>query len=85
MAEIIVNPKEFSVIQMTGIETLKFGGIGVCYSCNKGSFTHYYIAVLNQCYCQDCYFDWTKRAVNHKEDRVIEKNNFERIKRYFGL
>ncbi|EAI8125620.1 hypothetical protein F7U24_08485 [Campylobacter jejuni] len=36
--------------------------------------------VLYSCYCEKCYKEWYKVAINHKEDREIEKDVYENIK-----
>lgn len=38
------------------------------------------ICVLFSCYCEKCYQEWYKVAINHKEDRKIEKDVYENIK-----
>lgn len=40
----------------------------------------YMICVLYSCYCEKCYKEWYKVAINHKEDREIEKDVYENIK-----
>ncbi|EAH6992084.1 hypothetical protein EJP19_08775, partial [Campylobacter coli] len=34
----------------------------------------------HSCYCEKCYKEWYKVAINHKEDREIEKDVYENIK-----
>lgn len=38
------------------------------------------ICVLFSCYCEKCYQEWYKVAINHKEYREIEKDVYENIK-----
>jgi len=81
MAKVIENDKGFKVIELSLSEVNKaFGGLGICDYCNKASFTQNYIAVLDQCYCPECYIDFKDRATHYPEDSFIENNNFERAK-----
>jgi len=63
MAEIIENEKGFKVISSSMSETWKFGGMGICESCNKASFKGYIICVLNRWYCEKCYEEWDKKFI----------------------
>lgn len=81
MAQKIEHPKGFKIIECTGFETKKFGGIGICDSCNESDFKGYYIAVLNSWYCTACYEDWSERANRHPEDEEIENRNYEAYSR----
>ena len=59
MAQVIDNAKGFKVIEMSLPESVKaFGGVGVCDSCGRAAYTAYYIAVLNEAFCQYCYEEW---------------------------
>jgi len=86
MAKVIENEKGFKVIEISLSEVNKaFGGLGICDDCNKASFKHNYIAVLNQCYCPECYTDFKARATYYPEDSKIENTNFENAKKRLGL
>lgn len=87
MAEIIKNEKGFKVIKMTTSEMLNLwpGTIGICGRCNEASTTKdglggYYIAVLNEVYCEKDYLKWVKEATRYEEDKVFEERNFSQIK-----
>lgn len=86
MAKVIENKKGFKVIELSLSEVNKaFGGLGICDDCNKASFTHNYIAVLNSCYCPECYKDFEERATYYPEDSKVEKSNFENASKKIGL
>lgn len=61
MANIKENKKGFKVIQVSRSELMDklglYGAMGVCDRCNGITSTGYYIAVLNQWFCPDCYQD----------------------------
>jgi hypothetical protein len=73
MGKIIENDKNFKIIEASEKEVKnKIGGFGICDSCN-GFFSKFkYIAVLNSCYCQECYDKWYKTAINYPEDQHYE-------------
>ncbi|EAI3389517.1 hypothetical protein PJO00_001732 [Campylobacter coli] len=77
----IDNNKEFKILRLNKQEILKIGGYGICDSCNRRlSNDGYMICVLYSCYCEKCYKEWYKVAINHKEDKEIEKDVYENIK-----
>ncbi|EAW7473419.1 hypothetical protein F7539_02165 [Campylobacter jejuni] len=77
----IDNNKEFKILKLNKQEILKIGGYGICDSCNKTlSNDGFMICVLFSCYCEKCYQEWYKVAINHEEDREIEKDVYENIK-----
>lgn len=77
MAKIKENAKGFKVVEISLSEVNSaFGGLGICDCCNNASFTHNYIAVLNSCYCPECYADFEKRATYYPEDSKTEDRNF---------
>lgn len=78
MATKITTEKGFKVIKCSIVEIMKLGGIGICDMCDTAPLDGYYIAVLNQWVCEDCYNDWLRRARPYKEDEPIEDKNFKR-------
>lgn len=80
MAQIVENPKGFKVVQVNIIEVLRFGGLGICDACNDYAGIFFYVPVLNHCYCQKCYDEWTARAKYYPEDKWFEDEKFEWIK-----
>ncbi len=71
----IDNNKEFKILKLNKQEILKIGGYGICDSCNKIlSNDGFMICVLFSCYCEKCYQEWYKVAIN------IEKDVYENIK-----
>lgn len=86
MARVIDNAKGFKVIEMSLPESVTaFGGVGVCDSCNRASYTGYFISVLNRCCCPVCYEEWSKFATRYEEDADVESRNFEFAKGRLGL
>lgn len=59
MAKIKENKKGFKIIEISRAELVgklaEYGCIGICDNCNSTSITGYYIAVLNQWFCQKCF------------------------------
>lgn len=66
----------FSMISVGGGERM------VCDNCNseiKKDDTCYYVAVLNQVMCKDCFKSWHKYAKFYPEDVPFEKRNYDRV------
>ncbi len=78
--ETVKNNKGFRVIKMSLIElNVYLGGVGICDFCNGTDLEGYYIAVLNEWVCPECYEKWLKRAMRYKEDMRIEERNYQRV------
>lgn len=89
MAKIIPNDRGFKVICLSDTDaiSLHFGFWSrnedeykcICMNCNKEckSGDIYYIAVLNDIMCKDCFDKWLKSAKRYKEDIPIEEKNFK--------
>lgn len=77
MAKQYKNKKDFLIIQMNHEEAVKiwgeYGGVGICEHCNQVKAKGYYIACMNDYFCEACFKEWLKDAVNYKEDRSYEK------------
>lgn len=84
----VKNEKGFLVIEITRAEMVnklaQYGCIGVCDSCMTAPEVGYYIAVLNQWFCKECFDSWYERAVRYKEDIPYEEKNYEVYKRLFS-
>lgn len=86
MANVIKNDKGFKVISMS-ISEAKAIGFGIddvdkrviiCDKCGKRvNVATYYIAVLNQCLCPNCYYEWYIHAKRYDEDKSYEIEHFE--------
>ncbi len=89
MAQIINNPHGFKVIEVSRAEMVEklseYGCVGICDYCAKSPVNGYYIAVLNQWYCPECYKRWVKDARYYPEDARVEDRNFNYYKTLFGL
>lgn len=77
-----VEQGKFLVIECTAGELMNAVGTDLCMCdwCNKGclpSDKGYYIAVLNQWYCEKCYTEWAESAVWYPEDADVQHKNFE--------
>ena len=72
MAKKVKNEKGFLVLEITRGELLdalaEYGSIGICDSCGLPVKKGYYIAVLNQWFCEDCYEEWLTGATRYVED-----------------
>jgi hypothetical protein len=93
MAKIVNNGKGFKVISLSTEDAASLGfglygsGTCVCMHCNKSCLSGdiYYVAVLNDTMCKDCYEEWLKDAKRYSEDIPIEDRNFNYYKEILGL
>lgn len=92
MAELVKNDKGFKVIKLSTEEASKLGwginylGECVCTDCDELiSGGIYYVVVLNDTMCKECYEKWYEKAVNCAEDREYEERVFNRISQQLGL
>lgn len=89
MAKKEENEKGFLVIKTESLsEALMLAGPGgraVCDCCNKSSFVGYYIAVLNDWYCERCYEEWLYLAKRYVEDIEIEVRNYAKYSNLLNL
>lgn len=93
MAKIVKNDKRFKVISLSTEDAASIGfglygsGACVCMHCSKGCLSGdiYYIAVLNDTMCKDCYEKWLKGARRYADDVPYEERNFNRYKEALGL
>lgn len=83
MAQIIENPKGFKVLRISRSELIehlgKYGAVGICDSCSATPQQGYYISVLNQWYCENCYKRFILNRRRYKEDEPYEEQNFLRM------
>ncbi len=78
--ETVKNDKGFRVIKMSLMElNVYLGGIGICDFCNGTGLEGYYVAVLNEWLCPECYEDWLKKATRYEEDVLIEEKRYQRV------
>ena len=85
MAKIIKNAKNFKVVQLSKKDAAHLGygyttkGNCLCMRCNEDCRDDiYYIAVLNDTMCKDCYNKWVASAHYYADDAPIEEANFRR-------
>jgi len=75
----VVNGGVFDGFSVINVEP---GGMMCCDNCNTGILpadTCYYVAVLNQVMCKDCFESWHKYAKYYPEDVPFEKRNYDRV------
>lgn len=76
----------FLIIEATARELyVACGGPGICDWCGTPSAHGYYIAVLNQWFCDKCYNEWKERATYYPEDVDVETRNYNFYAPRFGL
>ena len=91
MAKIVDNNKGFKVICINNYEAANLGfgivpGNCICMNCNNLIQNEiYYIAVLNDVMCKQCYEKWYKRATYYKEDTQYENKYFNYYSKKLGL
>ena len=82
---IVHNNKGFKVLQLTPKESLllNFGVIEnnqhlvICAGCNNScNDSIYYISVLNDCMCENCFKEWLEDATYYIEDKHFEDQMF---------
>lgn len=82
------NDKGFLILEVSREELISAlgdrGCIGVCDACFSSPESGYYVAVLNQWFCKECYEKWHKRAEYYPEDSKIEERNYKYYKRLFN-
>ena len=83
----IVTDKGFLVMEVSRQNLCSALGeytLGRCDMCFSAPENGYYIAVLNQWFCKDCYDKWLETAEYYPEDRKIEIRNYEFYKNKFS-
>ena len=85
MARIIENDNGFKVIELSRREILKIGGYGICDFCDNTTKQGYYIAVLNQWLCPECYREFIRTATRYESDKRIEDKNFNWFRKIYGV
>lgn len=90
MADYLKTDKGFLVIKMSQeeAEALNFGiseGC-LCMHCNNIiKEPIYYVAVLNDTMCEECYNKWYETATYYPEDSYIENKNFNYYRNALGF
>lgn len=78
-----VEFKQFLIIECTAKELRNATGspLVMCDWCGDialaNNYKGYYIAVLNQWYCKECFEKWKESAEYYIEDADVERRNFE--------
>ena len=97
MAKQIIGKNGHLCIEMTmteAIDICEFGipstGEVLCDTCNQDLFEGqeepvYYIAVLNMLFCKDCFDDYIENSPYYEEDKIYEKNNYNRYAKLLNL
>lgn len=92
MARVVENDKGLKVISMSISEARAIGfgidyfnkNVVICDRCSKYiNVATYYVAILNQCLCPNCYYEWYIHAKRYDDiynsDSAFENKHFERI------
>lgn len=97
MAKQIIGKNGHLCIEMTMDEALHKCGFGVpslelavCDNCNDQLFNDdkefvYYIAVLNELFCKDCYEDYIENAPYYEEDKDFEIEHYNYYAKILNL
>jgi hypothetical protein len=82
----IKTDKGFLVMQVSRKELMDALGemtLGRCDFCFDEPNDGYYVAVLNQWLCKDCYDKWLANAEYYPEDAKVEIRNYNYYKKLF--
>jgi hypothetical protein len=88
MATIVKNDKGFLVLRLSQneIKQASKNSSGTCDSCQKqDALTGFYVAVLNDWLCPNCYHNWYAKAVHFPEDHKYENEKFKAICNRLGF
>ena len=78
------NPKGFEIIQMPALLARAViletgGGCELCGRITETDDIMYYIATINQVYCDTCFIAWYNSATRYKSDIPQELENSKRV------
>lgn len=82
--ETIKTKKGHLIIKMTPLEVIFICRFGINFNlicdncndlCNNNQFV-YYIPVLNQLFCEECFKKFSENAEYYKEDKEYEERNY---------
>ena len=89
MAKVVENKKGFKVIEISRQELLnklsQYGSVGICDYCGNPTEIGYYVSVINQWLCKDCYQNFLNKSQYYPEDKPIEEKNFNYYSKLFGI
>jgi len=70
------TPQGFSYVDVSLMDCLKWGGLGICDGCGKGGHLKLkLIYVLRDTYCEKCFNEWLERCKSYsKEDIEYDLN-----------
>ena len=74
------TPQGFSYVDVSLVDCARWGGYGVCDSCNKVHTKLKLIWVLRDTYCENCFNEWLERAKHYSKedidyDLALQKQN----------
>ncbi len=80
------NPKGFEIIQMPALLARAVvletgGGCELCGDMKETDDIMYYIAAINQVYCDKCFIAWYNSATRYKSEIPKELENSKRIEK----
>lgn len=89
MAQIIENPAGFKVIEISRSELVgklgHMGAVGICDYCSAAPTNGFYVAVLDQWYCPECYNRFIQENQPEPDDDWFENIRFAWFKKLFNL
>lgn len=74
------TPQGFSYIDVSLLEVVNWGGMGICNNCGKIHKNLKLIWVLADTYCDDCFNEWLKRTKEYSQEDIdydlhLQKDN----------
>lgn len=97
MAKQVIGKNGHLCIEMTMTEAIDKCGFGIssdreglCDNCNERLFEEqeepvYYVAVLNELFCKDCFDDYIENASYYEEDKDFEINQYNHYAKILNI
>lgn len=89
MAKVVDDGSGFKVIEISRAEIIgklgSVGAVGICDYCGKSPDSGFYVAVLNQWICPECYRDFISRNKPEPEDSWYEDRMYNKYKQLFNV
>lgn len=81
----VKNKKNFLILEMNVLDILKTDGSGICNLCSNNDNKMYYIAILNQVVCPQCYNDFITYVDRYECDIPLEEERFKIMCEKFNI
>ncbi len=72
------TPQGFSYVDVTLMDCISWGGLGICNSCGKVCKNLKLVWVLADTYCDDCFNDFLKRSAKSSAQDIEHDLNLQR-------